>query len=110
MPFYMFTGRYTTDSLKAMVTNPQDREAEARKLIEGLGGTLHSMFFCFGEEDIVAIIEMPDDESMAAGALVVGASGSMSGGSTTKLMTSQQAMAAMAAAGKAAGGYKGADA
>ena len=80
MPFYMFKGKYSTDSIKAMVTNPQDREKEAGKLIEALGGKLHHLFFCFGEDDVIALIEAPDDKTMAAGALVVGASGSMSGG------------------------------
>lgn len=106
MPFYMFQGRYTTDSLKAMVKDPQDREAAARALIEAIGGKLHSFFFCFGTEDVVAIIEAPDDEAMAAGALVVGASGSMSGGGTTKLMTSSEAMKAMKAAGAATARYQ----
>ncbi len=106
MPFYLFKGRYSTNSIKAMVANPQDREKEAGKLIEALGGKLHHLFFCFGEEDVIALIEAPDDKTMAAGALVVGASGSMSGGATTKLMTSAEAMEAMKMAGKATGSYK----
>ncbi len=106
MPFYLFKGKYSTNSIKSMVANPQDREKEAGKLIEALGGKLHHLFFCFGEEDVIALIEAPDDKTMAAGALVVGASGSMSGGATTKLMTSAEAMEAMKMAGKAAGSYK----
>lgn len=106
MPYYLFTGRYSTDSIKELVSNPQDREVEARKLIEALGGKLHHLFFCFGDEDVIALIEAPDDETMAAGALVVGASGTMSGGATTKLMTAQEAMGAMKKAGKATGAYK----
>ena len=106
MPFYLFKGKYSTDSIKAMVANPQDREKEAGKLIEALGGKLHHLFFCFGDEDVIALIEAPDDQTMAAGALVVGASGSMSAGSTTKLMTAAEAMAAMKKAGSATGAYK----
>ena len=48
MPFYMFQARYTADAIKAMVDNPQDREAAARPLIEAIGGKLHNLFFCFG--------------------------------------------------------------
>ena len=105
MPFYLFKGRYSTESLKAMVDTPQDREAAAAKLIEALGAKLHHLFFCFGEEDVIALIEAPDDETMAAGALAVGASGSMSGGSTVKLMTSKEAMAAMGKAKAASSSY-----
>ena len=106
MPYYMFQGSYTPKALKAMVDTPQDREAAARVLIESLGSKLHNLFFCFGKEDIVALIEAPDDNAMAACALAVGASGAFSGGSTTKLMTSKEAMKAMASAQKASSIYK----
>ena len=105
MPHYLFQGRYSTGSIKSLVETPQDREAAARKMIEGLGGTLHSFFFSFGSDDVVAIIEMPDDETMAAGSMLVGGSGTMSGGSTTKLLTMQEAMVAMKKAGDAHGHY-----
>ena len=106
MPYYMFQGRYSPTALKALVDDPQDREAAARPLIEAIGGKLHNLFFCFGTEDVVALIEAPDDKAMAACALAVGASGSMSGGATTKLMTAADAMEAMALAKNAAGSYK----
>ena len=105
MPFYMFQGRYSTDAIKSMVDNPQDREAAAAKVIESLGGKLHHLFFCFGQDDVVALFEAPDDEAMAACSMAVGASGAMSGGSTTKLLTSAEAMAAMGAAKAASASY-----
>ena len=95
MSFYMFKGRYSTDAIGKMVASPQDREAAARPLIESMGGKLHNLFFCFGADDVVALIEAPDDNTMAACALVVGASGTMAGGETVKLLTSAEAMAAM---------------
>ena len=106
MPFYMFQARYTAAAIKSMVASPQDREAAARPLIEAVGGKLHSMFFCFGDYDIVAIVEAPNDEAMAAGTLAIGASGAFSGGATTKLMTPKDAMKAMATAQKAVAVYK----
>jgi uncharacterized protein with GYD domain len=102
----MFQARYSTYAIKAMVDSPQDREAPARPLIEALGGKLHNLFFCFGAEDVVALIEAPNDEAMAACALVVAASGAFTGGATTKLMTSQEAMAAMQRAKPATANYK----
>ena len=106
MPFYMFNGRYTAAAIKAMVDTPQDREAPASALVKAAGGKLHHLFFCFGNDDVIALIEAPDDKSMAACALAIGASGAFSGGATTKLMTSKEAMAAMRAAKKASKGYK----
>lgn len=102
----MFQGRYSTDAIKAMINNPQDREAAGKALVESVGGKLHSMFFTFGSDDIIAIIEGPDDKTAAACSMVLGASGAFSGGATTKLMTMSEAVGAMDIAKKAAAGYK----
>jgi uncharacterized protein with GYD domain len=106
MAFYMFTGSYSVDSIRAMVANPQDREAAARALIEGMGGKLHGFYIAFGQSDVVAIIEMKDDVAMAACALAVGAGGALAHGATTKLLTSAEAMKAMAGAKKGSSKYK----
>lgn len=106
MPHYMFQARYTAAAMKAMIANPQDREPPARALIEAAGGKLLSMYFTMGEEDIVAIIEAPDDETVAGVSMIIGSSGAFSSGSTTKLMTSSQAKAAMEKAQKGAAAYK----
>lgn len=95
MPFYMFQARYNADAIKAMVANPQDREGPGRALVESLGGKLHHIFFCMGKEDIVAIIEGPDDLMAAAASMALGASGAFSSGFLTKLMTTAEAMQAM---------------
>lgn len=106
MPFYLFQGRYTAAALKAMVDEPQDREAAASAVIEAVGGKLHSLFFCFGSEDVIAIYEAPDDKAMAAGALAIGAGGAFAGGSTTKLLTPDEAVQAMKIAQSAQAKYK----
>ena len=101
MPFYMFTARYNSDAMKAMIAHPADREAAARTVTESLGGTLHHFFFAMGKEDVVAIAEMPDDVTVAALSMTIGASGAFSGGATTKLLTSAEAQSAMAKAASA---------
>ena len=105
MAFYMFSASYSPDAIKAMVDNPQDREAAGRVAIEELGGKLHQFFFCFDQNDVIAIIEIDDDVAMAACSMLIGASGAMSHGSTTKLMTSADAMTAMARAKEALDSY-----
>ncbi len=77
MAHYLFQGRYSTDAIKAMVDTPQDRETAARTLVEAAGGKMHSFFFCFGQEDVVAVLEFPDDGAMSACSLVLGASGAL---------------------------------
>ena len=106
MSYYLYQITYSKEAIKAMVTNPTDREAAARKLIEALGGKLHHLFFAFGQYDVICLAEAPDDKVMLACAAAVASAGTVSGSSTIKLMTSSDAMAAMAMAGKATGSYK----
>ncbi len=106
MAYYLFQGRYSTNAIKAMVDKPQDRESAARALVEAAGGKMHSFFFCFGHEDVVAVLEFPDDTAMASCTLVLGASGALAGGATTKLLTSSEAQAAMSKAQALKASYK----
>ncbi len=106
MSYYLYQISYSKDAIKAMVANPSDREAAARKLIEALGGKLHHLFFAFGQYDVVCLIEVPDDKTMMAGAVAVASAGTVTSSSTTKLMTAADAMVAMSMAGKVTGAYK----
>ena len=54
----------------------------------------------FGEYDIVAIVEMPDNESMAAFVLAAVSGGHLSGSKTTPLMSVEDAVSAMGRAGE----------
>lgn len=105
MAYYLFQASYKTDQIQAMIGNPQDRSEAARKLIEGLGGKLHHFFFSFGDYDLAAIIEVPDNVSMAAGSFAVTAAGTTSACKTTPLLTMEEAMQAMEKSGVATG-YK----
>jgi uncharacterized protein with GYD domain len=106
MSFYLYQLSYSAEATKALISNPTDRKAAAAKLIEALGGKLHHLFFAFGTYDVICLIEGPDDKMMAAGAMAVAASGTISSSSTVKLMTAEEAMEAMKMAGKATGSYK----
>ena len=105
MAFYLFQASYPRDQIKAMIGNPQDRGEAARKLMEGLGGKLHNIFFSFGDFDVVAIIELPDNVAMAAASMMVSAVGTAASAKTTPLLTMEEAMQAMKKAGVATG-YK----
>ena len=64
MAFYLYQASYTADAVKALISEPQVREAAAGKMIEAIGGKLHHFFFAFGTSDIVAIIEVPDEKAI----------------------------------------------
>jgi uncharacterized protein with GYD domain len=106
MAFYLWTGNYTREAMKAMVKRPQNREAVARKSIESAGGKLHHAFIALGTSDIVVVAEFPDDATAAAVTLAVGAAGAVTNAATTKLMTFADFAEAQKKAGKIAATYK----
>ncbi len=79
MPHYMIKGSYNAEGAKALIAEGGTaRLQQAKGLIESLGGTLESMYFVWGTDDIVGICEMPDDATAAAATLAVSASGTVS--------------------------------
>jgi uncharacterized protein with GYD domain len=99
MPFYLAQASYSAQATGAMIKTPQDRAAAVRPMIERMGGKLHGLWLTFGDYDVVAIAEMPDNVSAAAPSMAISASGAMSAYRTTPLLTVGEAMAAMKKAG-----------
>jgi uncharacterized protein with GYD domain len=105
MPHYLYQMSYSRDAVKALLANPTDREAAARELTEAAGGKLKGFYFTFGSNDVLVIVEAPNDAAVAAVSLAVAASGAASHGAITKLLTAQEGMEAMKLAGKVTGSY-----
>ena len=101
MPLYLGRFSYTTDAMKALVEQPQDRSAAAREVAESLGGKLMGFWYAFGEFDGVFLMEAPDNASAAALAMAVGAGGALSEVETTVLLDMDEAQEAMRKAGAA---------
>ena len=106
MPHYLFQWTYNTASIKAMVADPHDREAEVRKAVEAFGGKLHQFFYAFGEVDGIAIVEFPDNNSCSACSLTLGSGGGAARLWTTALMTMEEGWQAMRRAKEATTGYR----
>jgi len=95
MPLYLGRFSYTTDAMRALMSEPQDRSAAAREVAESLGGKLLGFWFAFGEFDGVFLMEAPDNASAAALAMAVGAGGALSDLETTVLLDMEEAQDAM---------------
>ena len=102
MAFYMVQGAYTTEAIATMVKNPQDRSIPVRELMQKLGGRLTDLYFCFGEYDVVALAELPDDSAATAVAMAAISAGHLKAYKTTKLFTVEETMEAMRKAGSLA--------
>jgi uncharacterized protein with GYD domain len=102
MAFYMIQGAYTAEALATMAKNPQDRSVPVRELVQKLGGRMISLYFCFGEYDVVVLVELPDDTAATAVALAAVSPGHLKAYKTTKLFTVEETMEAMRKAGSLA--------
>ena len=95
MPLYLGRFNYTSDAMRALMSEPQDRSAAAREVAESLGGKLLGFWFAFGASDGVYLMEAPDNASAAALAMAVGAGGALSDVETTVLLDMDEAQDAM---------------
>ncbi|HEX9905421.1 MAG TPA: GYD domain-containing protein [Propylenella sp.] len=102
MPYYLIQASYKETAAKALVARPQDRSGVVKKMVESLGGKLHSFFLSFGDYDVVAIAELPGNEAAVAMGLGSVAGGALSKYHTTVLLAPDEAVGAMKKAKKVA--------
>jgi len=95
MALYLYQASYTPESFAAQMKDPQDRLEIVGKQIESSGAKLVTGGFSFGEYDVQAIIDAPDDTTMAAFAIAVAAGGALRAGKTTRLLSGAEWVAAM---------------
>jgi uncharacterized protein with GYD domain len=108
MPYYLVQAAYTPEAWKAQVRSPQNVIDRIKPAVEAVGGRLdpNQFYYAFGEYDVVAVAEFPDNESAAAFSLGVAGGGAAKALKTTPLMTVKQGMNAMEKAQKVAGAYQ----
>ena len=105
MARYLYQAAYTAPSWKTQIDDPRDPTQRVQPLVDELGGRIECLYYSFGEHDIVAIVELPDDEAMAAFALAVAAGGAVHAARTTKLLDVDAGIAAMRRAKSVAAKY-----
>jgi uncharacterized protein with GYD domain len=100
MAHYLLQVSYSRDAWAALILNPQDRGEAVRGPIEKLGGKIGQIWLAFGDDDIVAIIEMPNNIAAAAISMAFSAGGACKNVKTTPLMSIQEGLEAMKKAGE----------
>jgi uncharacterized protein with GYD domain len=76
MPTYISMLRYTQQGISTIKNAPARIDA-AKEAYRKAGGELKSIYLTFGQYDLVAIAEMPNDEAVARMALAQGALGNV---------------------------------
>ncbi|OIJ66432.1 GYD domain-containing protein [Streptomyces mangrovisoli] len=78
MPKYLIQASYTPDGTQGLLKEgASGRRAAVEQVVAGLGGTVETMYFAFGEDDFICVLDFPDAVSMAAASLAVKASGAL---------------------------------
>src|SRR3712207_9262158 len=95
MPVYLMRFSYTPDTWARLIQNPEDRRDAARAYLEQVGGTLHGFWYGFGKYDGYAILEAPDNVSLASVVLAITAGGALAAIETTVLMTVEETIEAL---------------
>jgi len=94
MSCYLVQADYTQQGVSGLASSPQDRSGALASLMESIGGKIHSLDICFGEFDVVIIMEASDDIEMASLSMAVGASGGVTNIHTPVLIPTSDGFAA----------------
>ena len=90
MAKYFFQASYVGEGYKGLLAEgATSRLNSLKELVTGMGGTIEAFYYCFGDDDVVAIGDFPDHETAAAFSFAVNASGAVKI-KTTVLMTPEE--------------------
>jgi uncharacterized protein with GYD domain len=95
MAHYLLQVGYTPAAWAAMIQKGGNRLDAVRPFVEELGGSLDGGWLCFGEYDLVAIMQMPDNVAAAAFSLAAAAGGAVRALKTTPLLSTEEGVQAL---------------
>jgi uncharacterized protein with GYD domain len=95
MTMYLTRFSYTPETWARLRQNPEDRSAALRGYMDSVGGKVHGFWYAFGADDGFAVVEAPDNVSVAAAMIAIGAGGALSSFATTVLLTVEETLAAL---------------
>jgi uncharacterized protein with GYD domain len=95
MPKFMLVANYTHEGAKGLAKEGATaRRAAFATAVEGLGGKVDAAYFAFGEDDVFAVVDLPDAASAAALSVSMNQTGVITA-RTILLMTPEEMDAAL---------------
>src|SRR5215831_2832402 len=96
MAKYLIQASYSAEGLKGLQKDKASgRRTAVASAAESLGGKLESIYYCFGQDDVIAIFDLPDNVAVSALSLAASASGLVRS-RTTPLLTVEEVDKALA--------------
>ena len=91
MAKYLFEANYTQEGLKGVAAAGGSARRDAiESMIGALGGTVEAFYFAQGESDVVLILDLPDNKTVAAISLATGGAGAITNMRTRALLTPEE--------------------
>ena len=79
MPKYLIVASYNAEGAKGLLKDGGTKRRQmAEAALKSVGGRVEAFYFAFGDNDLYAIIDAPDNVSVAAASLAINASGAVS--------------------------------
>ncbi|HEV2282646.1 MAG TPA: GYD domain-containing protein [bacterium] len=80
MAKYLIKASYTVEGTKGLIKGGggTGRRAAIQQMMQGLGGKLEAFYYAFGDDDVYAIVDAPDNVTVAAVSLAINAAGGAS--------------------------------
>ncbi|HEY6115348.1 MAG TPA: GYD domain-containing protein [Candidatus Dormibacteraeota bacterium] len=90
MPKFLVTGSYTGEGLKGLLKEGgSGRRKAVEAAVKSMGGQVEAYYFAFGDNDVVTIVDVPDNVTAAALAIGISSTGTV-GTKTTVLLTAEE--------------------
>jgi uncharacterized protein with GYD domain len=96
MAKYLVKASYSVDGLKGLMKVGGTHRVKAMEgALAGVGGSLESFYFAFGDNDLYVIVDMPDHAQAIAMAAAISTGGAISDYETVVLLTPSEVDEAM---------------
>jgi uncharacterized protein with GYD domain len=78
-----------------MSRGPQSVIERVRPSAEALGGSIECLYFCFGDYDLVGVVDFPDSNTIAAWSMAASSGGDVRAFKTTTLLSIDDGLRAL---------------
>jgi uncharacterized protein with GYD domain len=78
MTKYFFQANYVGPGIKGLMQEGGSKRRDAVvKALDSVGGSLESLYYAFGETDVLGVFEIPDQSSAVALSLMINSTGAV---------------------------------
>src|SRR5579872_3520837 len=78
MPKFLMQATYTTEGIQGLVKDSASgRRADVQAAVKAVGGKIEAFYYAFGDDDVVMILDLPNNITAAALGLTTSGSGAV---------------------------------